>query len=154
MANVFGVGAGGKGPQNHNGSFRADDLELTLPSGGGAGALVQQVQFQVQRAVNMLYEIGSNNVYYTGNRRQGTANLSRVVGSSDVFKRLLSDYGDMCNPKSLTMTAKGGCGAQAGGGVTYELLHATLTSVGASVTAQEIVVTEQLAFICSDIDVA
>jgi len=139
--------------QTHNGSFRADDLTVFFGGQSGVGALVQQAQFTVQRAVNMLYELGSNNVYYVGNRRQGTANLSRIVGSSGAFKQLLSKFGDMCKPDTLTLTAGGGCGNQSGSSVTYDLANATLTSIGGSVTAQDIVITEQLAFICSDIDV-
>ena len=154
MANIFGAAGGANGGrQTHNGSFRADDLTLMLAGQSGAGALVQQAQFAVQRTVNMLYELGSNNVYYVGNRRQGTANLSRIVGSSGIFKQLLTDYGDMCTPKMLNLTAGGGCGKQAGTSVAYDLLDATLTSVGGQVTAQEIVFTEQLAFICTDIEI-
>jgi hypothetical protein len=120
----------------------------------GPGALVQQANFTVNRTVNMIYEIGSNNVYYVGNRSQGQAQLSRVVGSSAKFAELLNKFGNMCEPDVLTLTAKGGCGEQGGGaGTTYKLLESTLTSIGGSVSAQEIIITEQLGFICSDIDV-
>jgi hypothetical protein len=150
MASVFGGGGGGKGPQVHNGAFRADDLELTLGGVQGPGALIQQANFSVTRTVNLLYEIGSVNVYYVGNRRQGQCQMSRVVGGSANFTQLLTEYGNMCEPKALVMTAKGGCGK---GGATYTLEAATLTTVGASVTAQDVVITENLAFICIDIDV-
>ena len=150
MANsIFNSGGSS---QTHNGSFRAEDLTVDFGGQSGVGALVQQAQFTVQRAVNMLYELGSNNVYYVGNRRQGTANLSRIVGNSSTFRQLITKFGDMCKPDTLTLTASGGCGG-ASGTVNYDLLNATLTSVGGSVTAQDIVITEQLAFICSDIDI-
>jgi hypothetical protein len=149
MPSIFNAG----GPeQTHNGSFRAEDLTVDFGGQSGVGALVQQAQFTVQRTVNMIYELGSSNVYYVGNRRQGTANLSRVVGSSTAFRELITKFGDMCEPDTLTLTAAGGCGGQSGT-VNYDLLHATLTSIGGSVTANDIVINEQLAFICADIDV-
>jgi hypothetical protein len=168
MANVFNPGGAA---QPFNGAFRAEDLTATFGGQSGVGALVQQAQFTVNRTVNMLYEVGSNNVYYVGNRRQGTAQLNRVVSSSDIFKQLLEKFGNMCTPDTLTLTAGGGCGggggivgaivnAVVGGGngaagtVHYDLKNATLTSIGGSVSAQEIIINEQLGFICSDIDVA
>lgn len=137
--------------QKHSGSFRADDVELDLGGASGEKALVQSVQFTINRAINFLYEIGSTNVYYVGNRRQGQCQMSRVVGGSSSFGTLVSQYGDMCNPKDLTIRAKGGCGG-ASGGVTYTLKKATLNSMGASVTAQEIVINEQLGFVFADLD--
>lgn len=149
MPSIFNSG----GPaQTHNGSFRAEDLTINFGGQSGVGALVQQVQFTVQRTVNMIYELGSSNVYYVGNRRQGTANLSRVVASNTAFRELIAKFGDMCKPDTLTLTAAGGCGGQSGE-VNYDLLEATLTSIGGSVTANDIVINEQLAFICADIDV-
>jgi len=146
MANIFGQ------EQTHEGSFRADDLKLTFAGGGGSGALVQQANFTMTRQVNMLYEIGSTNVYYVGNRRQGQAQLNRVVGGSGSFRTLVSTYADMCNPDMLTLEARGGCGGAAGG-VTYNLMEATLTQIGASVTAQDIVITENLGFIFADLEI-
>lgn len=147
MANIFGK------EQTHEGSFRADDLKMTFAGAGGAGALVQQANFTLTRNVNMLYEIGSTNVYYVGNRRQGQAQLNRIVGGKGTFRQLLTTFGDMCKPDMITMEASGGCGS-AGGGVTYNLTEATLTQVGASVTAQEIVITENLGFLFADIEIS
>ena len=145
MASPFGKN------QDHKGTFRAEDLKMTFANGSGEGALVQQANFTVNRTVNMLYEIGSNNIYYVGNRRQGQAQLVRVVGGASNFKQMVTKYGDMCNPADLKLEANGGCGGTTVN-ITYTLKKATLTSIGASVTAQEIVVNENLGFICSDIE--
>lgn len=149
MASPFAAG-GGK-DQLHKQSFRAEDVELDLGGITGDGALVQSVQFTCNRTVNFLYEIGSANVYYVGNRRQGQCQCTRVVGGTATFKTLLTKYGDMCKPQDLTIKAKAGCGS--GQAVTYKLKFATLNSIGASVTAQEIVINEQLGFVFADIDV-
>lgn len=160
MATVFGGGA----DQLHGGSFRAEDVLLNwagagaAPVAGGvkAGALVQQAQWQCQRTVSMLYEIGSTNVYYVGNRRQGNATFSRVVAGSAAFKDLIAAFGNLCDPKDLTLNAqqaacKGPNNALTGGGVKYTLAGATLTSIGGSVTAQEIIINEQLGFMFLDL---
>lgn len=136
--------------QTHSGSFRADDLKLNV-GGDAKGALVQQVNFTMNRTVNMLYEIGSTNVYYVGNRRQGQCQMQRIVGGSGTMAALIKTYGDMCNPAELTLTASGGCGPGGGGSITYSMTSATLTTIGASVTAQDIVVTESLGFIFADL---
>lgn len=137
--------------QAHVGSFRAEDLELTL--GGDKAVLVQQVQFTCNRTVNMLYEIGSNNVYYVGNRRQGQCQMSRVVGGNSKMRELIKKFGDMCKPDTLVLKATGTGGQKcAQAKRTYTMLDATLTSIGASITAQEIVLTENLGFIFSDLE--
>lgn len=137
-----------------NGSFRADDLVMSFGAVDGAGALVQQAQWNIQRQVNMLYEIGSTNIYYVGNRRSGTVTLSRVVGPSDVYEQLLAAAGDMCDPKNLELTALGGCGpGAAGASRTWTMLTALLTRVGGSVTAQDIVINETLEFMFADLTI-
>jgi len=166
MANSAFAAGGGK-DQFFNGAFRADDVKLTWTGGGaGEGALVQSAQWTCQRTVNMLYEIGSTAVYYVGNRRQGTAQFTRVVGGKATFKNMVTAFGDLCKPKDLIINAKqaacggggggiagfiGGLFGGGGGGVLYTLKSATLNSVGASVTAQEIVINEQLGFMFVDL---
>ena len=148
--------------QKWSGSFLADNVKLTWngPGGGGngaakGGALVQQVQFQIQRNVNMLYEIGSPNVYYVGGRRQGNATFTRVVSGSNDFKGMAKTFGDICKPEDLTLNgSQAACGATngaSGGGVTYVLMKATLNQVGASVSANDIVINETLGFMFTDL---
>lgn len=154
MANsVFAKGECNK-DQKHNGSFCADNVKLTWTGGGATeGALVQSAQWNCQRTLNMLYEIGSSAVYYVGNRRQGTAQFTRVVSGSATFKALVNDFGDICNPEDLVIDAsQAACGGGvAAGGVVYTLKDALLTSVGGSVTAQEVVINEQLGFMFIDL---
>jgi hypothetical protein len=138
--------------QQHKGSFRAEDLKIDL-GGTTEGLLVQQVQFTLNRTVNMLYEVGSNNVYYVGNRRQGQCQMSRVVGGAANMTALIAKFGNMFSPDQLKLSATGaGGGKCATAKRTYLMKNATLTSIGASVTAQEIVLTENLAFIFADLD--
>jgi len=155
MASPFGTT--GIPFQTHGGSFRAEDLTMTFGatkgSGqGGPGALVQQVNFTLTRQIQTMYEIGSANVYYVGNRRQGQATMNRIVGGSADFATLVSTYGNMCEPKSVFLEASAStCGANKKG-VTYELKQATMSSIGGSVTAQDIVITESIGFMFLDLD--
>ena len=149
MASPFAEG-GGK-DQLHKSSFRAEDVEIDLGGIQGDGALVQSVQFTCNRTVNFLYEIGSANVYYTGNRRQGQCQCTRVVGGTGDFKALLKKYGNMCEPADLVFNAKAGCGESQA--TKYTCKFATLNSIGASRTAQEVTINEQLGFVFSDLDV-
>lgn len=164
MASVFAKGQCAKN-QEFNGAFCADNVELRFGidaknpgnnAQAGKGALVQSAQWQCQRNINMLYEIGSAATYYVGNRRQGTAQFSRIVAGSDVFQKLIDDYGNICNPKPLVIdTATGACkgpaNVQQPKGIKYTLEYATLTSVGGSVSAQDVVVSEQLGFMFTDL---
>lgn len=134
--------------QVHTGAVRAEDVTLTL---GSKAVLVQQFQFTVNRTVNFLYEIGSNNVYYVGNRRQGQCQLTRVMAGNGQFTQIIQQYGNMCQPKNMQLA---GTACKGGGRVRYQVKDATLTSIGASVTAQDVVINENLGFICSDIDVS
>lgn len=147
MASVFD----GK-TQQHKGTFRAQDLTMTFAGSSGDGMLVQSAQFTVNRTVNMMYEIGSSNVYYIGDRRNGQAQLNRVVGGSADFRRLVTDYANLCTPKDLVLTAGGGCGGVTVDGTRYALKFATLTSIGSTVQAEQIIVNENLGFLCSDIE--
>ena len=125
---------------------------MTFAGSDGGGMLVQQAQFTVTRTVNMMYEIGSSNVYYVGDRRSGQAQLNRVVGGSANFRKLVTNYSNMCKPNDLVLTAGGGCEGVEAAGVNYILKFATMTSIGSSVQAEQIIVNENLGFLCSDIE--
>lgn len=140
--------------QKVNGVIRAEDVKLKINSADALGAIVQQAEWSLERTVNMLYEIGSQNVYYVGDRRKGTARFSRVVGGSASFKTIVSVYGKLCDAAKNTMQLTAGassCGV-GGSSITYTLLGVTLNSIGASVTANDIIVTESMSFMFVDME--
>ena len=144
MPSVF---AGG---QTHNGGFRADQLTLTFAGQDVAGFLVQNVQFSYTQQITMLYEIGSENVYYVGGRAQGTATLARVIGPAPLAAQFINNFNDLCDPQDINFDASAGCQA---GGLNYTLEDAVLTTVSVSVTAQDVVINEQLQFIFVDLEI-
>lgn len=141
--------------QNWNGSFRADDLKMTFADGGdGAGALVQSATWNVRREAQMIYELGSPNIYYVGNRRSGTIQLSRVVAASEIYQKLIDKFGDMCSPESFELEVSGGCGGEAERSRTYTMKFAIMMSLQGSVEAQSIVVNETMDFMFSDMEIS
>jgi hypothetical protein len=143
--------------QTVNGVIKAENVALTFNNELTIGAVVQQAQWSCERTVNMLYEIGTQNVYYVGDRRRGTSQFSRVVAGSKNFKSAVVKYGDLCNAGENTMKLAAGsnnctAGGVGGGTVSYLLLNVTLTNLGASVAANDIVVTENMGFMFADME--
>jgi hypothetical protein len=143
--------------QKINGVIKAENVALHFNNVPTVGAVVQQAQWSCERTVNMLYEIGTQNVYYVGDRRRGTSQFSRVVAGSQNFKAAVTNYGDLCNAGANTMKLAAGATSCASGGVggstiSYLLLNVTLTSLGASVAANDIVVTENMGFMFADME--
>lgn len=151
--------------QTIGGAFTAENcrLDIAALSNKGAGAIVQRVNFTITRPINFVYELAPNNtkpanVYYVGGRRQGQATFERVVGGSDTFVEFLTKYGPLCDAAAgdITLTAKGGCkpgGGALGVDTIYKLITPKLTTVGASVSAQEIVILENCGLVFLDLEV-
>jgi hypothetical protein len=139
--------------QTIGGAFTAENCTLDL--GGTTGAIVQRVQFNIERPINFVYEISpensaGQNVYYIGGRRRGQATFERVVGGSGTFKAFIDNYGPLCAAKGadIILKAKGGCAI--GGSsplansktITYTLKVPKITALGGSVSAQDIIIME------------
>jgi len=149
MASVFA------NPQAHGGSFRADNLQMSIGGIDLTGQLVQTVQFQFQQTLSMLYEIGgfqgnASLVYYVGGRARGTASLARILGPAQGACNFITGFGDVCSPKDISFNAAAGC--ESGAGSRYQLKAAILTSIGGSVNAQDVVINENLSMEFLDLD--
>jgi hypothetical protein len=145
--------------QQIGGAFTAENCTLDL--GGVKKAIVQRVQFSIERPINFIYEIGTSddtaaNVYYVGGRRRGQATFERVVGGSGTFRTFIENYGPLCKEQveHIILTAKGGCniaGGGAGNGITYTLKTPRITAISGSVSAQDIVITESVTMVFLDL---
>lgn len=170
MANIFE----GNNDQQIGGAFTAENCTLEMTGAQGAaitGAIVQRVQFTIERPINFIYEIPNTpndaRVYYIGGRRRGQATFERVVGGSGTFKAFVDTYGPLCNQpgRDITLSAKGGCqiaGAVPAGqqgpanrpaqGTKYTLKVPKITALGASVSAQDIVIVENVQMVFLDLE--
>jgi hypothetical protein len=142
-----GVFAGG---QIHRGGFRFDQVHLTFAGTDVKGFLVQNVNFNFAQQVTLLYEIGSNYVYYVGGRAQGTAAMGRIVGPAPLTAGLITKFNDICNPQDMSFAATAGCQP---GGLRYTLQDAVLTAVSVSVASRDCVISEQLQFMYIDLEI-
>jgi hypothetical protein len=83
-----------------------------------------------------------------------SAVVTRVVARSQTFKKMVETFGNLCKPQNLVLDAKQAtCGkntAAAAGGVKYTLVDATLNQIGGNITANDIVLNEQLGFMFVD----
>lgn len=158
-----------KRDQGIGGAFTAEDCSLAFGTKSSSGAIVQRVNFSIERPINFVYEIGAADgpqyVYYVGGRRRGQAQFERVVGGSNAFKDFVDNYGPLCDKPGdpIVLTAKGGCqiaageGADADGGpklgqqVKYTLKTPKITTLGASVSAQDIVIMESVGMVFLDL---
>lgn len=146
MAQVFAT------QQVLGGKLRADKVKVMLNIEGvgtpATGMLLQNIQFNYTQQITLLYEIGGEedkaNVYYVGGRAQGTMTIARIIGPAQAQLDLITDYGDICEPKDISFDASGSC--KGGSGIKYTIHDAVLTTVGVSVAAQDIVIHEQLQF--------
>lgn len=149
--------------QSIGGVIRAEDVHLTIPNVQTSGAIVQQAEWTLERTINTMYEIGSNKMYYVGDRRRGQARFNRVVGGTQNFRQMVTTFGDLCKAASNSMTLSAGSsvcrsaggpvnGTDVGGGgeIAYTLQGVTLQSLGASVSANDIVITESMGFMFVD----
>lgn len=148
MANIYGS------QQVLKGAFKAD-LARALVNGQSAGLLLQNLQFNFAQAVSTLYELGSSDVYYVIGRAQGTAGISRVVGPSQLNLAFLERFGDGCRAPTnqITVGAKAGCTNNLGGG-TYRLDGCLITSMGASMGAQDMLINEQIQMQFINLDIS
>jgi hypothetical protein len=137
--------------QKWKGSFRSDLLKLTFDD-VGPGMLVQNMSFDYRQQVQMIYEVGEPNVYYVGGHAQGSAQIARIVGPGVALGAFFAKYGDICTPGNCVFSATGGCGGVSGA-VSYKLEHCVLTQVGAGVSADSIVITEQIGLMFANLDI-
>lgn len=143
MASVFAT------TQVHNGGFRADQFSLAFGGVDVAGFLVQQLQFNFQQPVQMMYEVGSPNVYYIGGRAQGSASIGRAIGPAPLAAGFLQQYNDICNPQDIELDASAGC---QGNGLSYTLQDAVMNGLSLGTAANTLVVSENLGFLFANLD--
>lgn len=143
MSAVYGM------QQTLKGATRADKAQLKLD--GTVVALAQNSQFQFSQNVAMLFEIGSNDVYYVGGRAQGTCTIGRIVGPAGAAGSLATGLGDLCGDRPVVSLDASGCSGDA---TTYTLEGCILTVIAVTVSAQDVVVNEQLQLMFVNLDIS
>lgn len=135
---------------------------------------MQNVQFQFQQQVTMLFEVGSSLVYYVGGRAQGTLNIGRIAGLGGLITAFITKLGNVCQPKDIKLQVSSDCSVDGVGvqpltavttqvplappppqaGVLYSLRGTVINQIGGNITAQDIVFNEQIGAMFLDMDAA
>jgi len=142
------------GTQKWAGSSRAEQMKFQIGGVDVAGMVLQNVQFSFTQQVNMLYEIGSGNVYFVGGRAQGSASVARIIGPGVTQLKLINTYKNICKPADMTLNSSSGCDNVVGQGIKYTLKNAVLVSIGVSVNSNDVLVNEQLQLMFADLEMA
>ena len=141
-------------PMSYGGGFRSDKGML-LDANGVSGKLMQNIQITYQRPITKIYELGKSgdpvSVYYVEGRPNGNLTLGRIIGFGKAMLDFYTTYGAACNAGAAVMTLllnntpcppAPGLPAVPAARVEVKLTYCTLTSVGLSVNAQQLVINE------------
>lgn len=141
MANIF------NSPQQIKGAFRANLLAVNFGP-IQSGMLVQNIQFSFSQAVSLLYELGvagvASNVYMVAGRAQGNASIARVLGPVDIGLAFITQFGDPCNAVNNTVGFQASAGCSGNTSSVYTLSGCVINQIGVSVTAQDVIINEQI----------
>ncbi len=160
MADIFGRASDAFG-----GAFAADAAKVTfaqdpgiLGSGeglngfsnnGGVGLLTQNLSFQYTQQVTRIYELGTNYSFYVAGRTQGSLSVGRILGPRPVALAFYQKYANVCDAATnhLDIELSAGCkviGEFQGQTYAFSLKFCVITSIGVSMTAQDMIINEQL----------
>lgn len=142
------------------GTFASDGAKIVFSGGGtglggGVGLLCQQLQVQYQQQITRLYEIGSNYTFLVAGRTQGSLSVARILGPRTVQMAFYGTYGNVCNAatNNLGILLETGCpkgtsgnpGLVGGlGKLALNIKNVVLTSLGLTLTAQDMIINEAL----------
>lgn len=130
------------------GAFSAEGATITFDE-TYTGLLVQNLQWQYMQNITRLYDVTSTAVVLVQGRTAGQGSMSRVMGPSALLAEFFTRYGNVCYASSntLTITAIAGCHADTPGQVEMVMTNVVLNSYGGAISAQDMVVNEQLGFV-------
>jgi len=113
------------------------------------GLLVQNLSWQYMQNITRLYDVTSTDVVLVQGRTAGQGSMSRVMGPSALLAAFFIRYGNVCyaDTNTLTITAIAGCNAATPGEVAMVMTNVVLNSYGGAISAQDMVVNEQLGFV-------
>lgn len=146
------------------GAFSAEDTVLSFAGvgsdgfslAGGVGLMTQSLQVTYAQNVQRIYEVGSPNSYMIAGRTQGQGSLARIIGPRAIQAAFYRKFGNVCNVRSnnIDLAARMGCnGDNAGSLYSMAIGGVVLTSVGISVSAQDMLINESLSLIFVSLEI-
>lgn len=133
----------------YGGSMAADGATITFDS-KYTGILVQQLQWGYTQNITRLYDVTSTDIVLVSGRTQGQGSMTRVMGPSALAAAFFTKYGNVCyaDTNTLTVETQAECGTLGSSDtVTLVMNGVVLNNYGGAVSAQDLVVNEQLGFV-------
>lgn len=131
------------------GAFSADGATISFDS-KYTGLLVQTLQWGYMQQVTRLYDVTSTDIVLVSGRTQGQGSMNRVMGPSALTASFFTKYGNVCyaDTNTLTVSTQAECGQNSPNDtVTLVMNGVVLNSYGGAVSAQDMVVNEQIGFV-------
>jgi hypothetical protein len=148
---------------NLGGTFSADGASITF-SGlitstgdtGGVGLLSQNMSVQYRQNISKLYEIGSLDTFLVAGRTDGGLNMARILGPRKVVPGFYQQFGDVCQAatNNLGFSVASGCGTTSASKLSFKIRNIALNNVGLSVSAADMMISDQLSATFIGMDVA
>jgi len=132
----------------YGGAFSAEGATITFDK-TYTGLLVQNLSWQYMQNVSRLYDVTSTDVALVQGRTGGQGSMSRVMGPSALAAGFFLKYGNVCysDDNTLTISAVASCDESSPQTVVLVMQHVVLNSYGGAVSAQDMVVNEQIGFV-------
>ena len=151
MPDIFGYKRSGK----PKGVFSSTDAKLTISGMKDVvGSLIQNWNISYAQAINEIFEIGSDEVYWSKGRPQGNGSLSRYVGNGNLLFFSADAY-DVCKGGAeITITmAPGKCFGGDASTNKLKIAGAIVIQVGFSVDVGTVIIAEQIGLKFSSLQV-
>jgi len=132
----------------YGGAFSAEGATIAFDK-PYTGLLVQNLSWQYMQNISRLYDVTSSDVALVQGRTGGQGSMSRVMGPSALTAGFFTRYGNVCysDTNTLTITVVASCDESSPPEVELEMNHVVLNSYGGAVSAQDMVVNEQIGFV-------
>lgn len=134
----------GRESAGYGGAFSSSKASLKFSKSEANALLVTQAQLNYGQQLSRIFELASDKAYFIVGRVQGRGSLGTVIGPKAVGTAFYKAIGDPCKPETLTFNF--GSGACKGGNASRTAHGVIAENLGFSVSAQDMLINEQIAF--------
>jgi hypothetical protein len=139
----------GRETAGYKGAFSSSKASLKFSKSKANALLVTQAQLQYGQQLSRIFELQSDAAYFVVGRVQGKGSLGSVIGPKKVGADFYASIGDPCNPETLIFDFGGGACNREGSvdNAASRTAHDVIAdSLGFSVSAQDMLINEQISF--------
>jgi len=135
----------GRNDEGFGGAYKADDARLTIDE--ISDLLVTNINASYTQQVNRVFDMTDNRTYYIRGQAQGQGTIASLIGPKGAGDIAYATLSDPCNKSTLTFNFAGaGCESASGVNATRVLKHVVLMGISDSISANDMVLNEQLSF--------